>query len=282
MLNFFVWNQKKRNLLPQIVDIYIDERFDFIALIESQIDIEAAVKSLNAQGRRKFRTPDDPSTEPYFKILFNDKFSDVQIRLDNTRVVIYQLFPIEGLDIILVVVHLPSKLRSSPDRQALYVRKTIDSIRIIELELKHDRTIVIGDFNLNPYDDAMLGADAFNAGMESAHLITHPSRIVHGNVFRHFYNPMWGTMGDRTQGPPGTYFYNNSSEYINNYWNTFDQVLLRPSIADQLSTSSPRIITESNSYKFLDLNGRPDSASVSDHLPIAFSLHPIQVKETKQ
>ncbi|UCH61882.1 MAG: endonuclease/exonuclease/phosphatase family protein [Fidelibacterota bacterium] len=281
MLNFLVWNQHKKNLIRAIVDIYNSERFDFIALIESQVDPNSTIKSLNAVSRYNFRSVVDPNPEPYFIIIYNDKFSDVQIRLDNTRVVIYQLFPKSYLDLILVTLHIPSKLRSSSKRQALFVRKTIDSIRSIEQYLNHDRTIVIGDFNLNPYDDAMLGADEFHTCMDLNHLRSRPSRIVHGDEFHHFYNPMWGTMGDRTTGPPGTYFYDDSSEYINTFWNTYDQVILRPSIANILSSSSPKIITNSKNYNFLDFNGRPDSALASDHLPIAFSLDDNQIKEAK-
>jgi len=63
--------------------------------------------------------------------------------------------------------------------------------------LGHSRTFLAGDFNMDPYDDGMLGAGALH-GMMTRRTALLGSRIVDGGRYHMFYNPMWGFMGDRT------------------------------------------------------------------------------------
>ena len=58
-------------------------------------------------------------------------------------------------------------------------------------------------------------------------------RVVQGTAYRFFYNPMWGLFGDRTVGPPGTY-YHRAATVGALFWHMFDQVLLRPVLMDLL------------------------------------------------
>ncbi|MBL8795846.1 MAG: hypothetical protein JNM56_18220 [Planctomycetia bacterium] len=81
---------------------------------------------------------------------------------------------------------------------------------------------------------------------------------------------MWGLFGDRTPGPPGTYFYSGSGPG-NPYWNIFDQVLLRPDIMDSLVEL--KIIDTDGQESLLTDRGRPRIATASDHLPILFRFN---------
>lgn len=94
-------------------------------------------------------------------------------------------------------------------------------------------------------------------------------RTVRGVGYSLFYNPMWGVLGDRTPGPPGTY-YRASSESVNYFWNTYDQVLLRQELMSHLRD----VLVPDNDgvNSLLTAAGLPDKVSGSDHLPLVFRL----------
>ncbi len=80
---------------------------------------------------------------------------------------------------------------------------------------------------------------------------------------------MWGKMGDSSGGAPGTYYYPGSG-YVSYFWNTFDQVLLRPALLDFFSNNDLRVISEIGDKHLMTENGI--SAAYSDHLPIIVRL----------
>ncbi len=168
--------------------------------------------------------------------------------------------------VLLCLAHLPSKLHSDDVDQlheAIYFRKDIESA---EVSSNHQNTIVLGDFNMNPFDDGMVSAAAMNA-VPSLAIARRESRVVSGRSHQFFYNPMWNLLGDFA-GAPGSYFL-SSPGYLSHYWNLLDQVLLRPTIADRLDRSSLGVLTQAGTMSLLSQDGRP---KISDHLPIYFSL----------
>jgi len=138
----------------------------------------------------------------------------------------------------------------------------------MEDRLGHDRTIILGDLNMNPFDPAMVGADGLHA-VSARSVAAEGSRIVQGHRRKFFYNPMWHYMGDAGAKPAGTYFY-RSSTYLSYFWNTFDQVLLRPPLMNYFQDDALRIVTDIRG-KLLFRNGRI-SNDYSDHLPIIVTI----------
>lgn len=80
---------------------------------------------------------------------------------------------------------------------------------------------------------------------------------------------MWGLFGDRTPGPAGTYYYDNSTP-VTYFWNVFDQVLLRPDLMHRLDALD--VLSNDGDGSLLTPHGRPDRARGSDHLPLFFRL----------
>ena len=93
----------------------------------------------------------------------------------------------------------------------------------------HQRTVVFGDFNMNPFETAMVSSTGLNAVM-SRRIAARVSRKVLGRDYRFFYNPMWEHFGDAKSDTAGSYHYDNS-EHVNYFGNVFDQVLVRPELA---------------------------------------------------
>jgi len=110
-----------------------------------------------------------------------------------------------------------------------------NEIERIEFEHKCNNSIIIGDFNMNPYEPGMLGASALHS-LSSRNIVKKQKRILHGKEYNMFYNPMWSLLGDINL-PDGTYFYDDSSQEVNLYWNIFDQVLIRPSLIELFNST---------------------------------------------
>ena len=139
-----------------------------------------------------------------------------------------------------------------------------------ETQIGHKKTIIVGDFNMNPFDYGMIAGPAMNSVMTKK-IASRGSRTIQKRKFHFFYNPMWGCFGDRSDGLAGTYYYDKSG-HVNYYWNIFDQVLLRPELIKFFIDQKLKILISDGNSSLLNSNGIPDCNHFSDHLPILFSL----------
>ena len=123
---------------------------------------------------------------------------------------------------------------------------------------------------MNPFEEGVTGALALHAVM-TRKLAERKDRIVQGTPYRFFYNPMWGFFGDRSNGPPGTY-YHRKATMGDLWWHMLDQVLLRPELMDLLQDLAilDRVAGESLLTQQADL---PRDTDCSDHLPLTFRLN---------
>ena len=80
---------------------------------------------------------------------------------------------------------------------------------------------------------------------------------------------MWGYFGDKSPGPPGTYYY-SATNPINYFWNIYDQVLVRPGVLDWFHDLS--ILDHDGKESLLSGNGLPNKSQASDHLPLIFRI----------
>ena len=138
----------------------------------------------------------------------------------------------------------------------------------IESDLNTKNTIIVGDFNINPYDKSCVSARYFHSIPVFEETIRE-TRKVAGKEYQMFYNPMWNFLGDFKE-PYGTYYY-NSAYTVNPFWNIYDQVIIRPALRKSFVDESLKIITKTVSTSLIDDKKHPDH-SISDHLPITFEI----------
>lgn len=201
----------------------------------------------------------------------------------NNKLVFVHLKKINGKeDFNIVGAHMYSKLNT--ERQQLWKNKPfIETIELFErTQTNNDKTILIGDFNYNPFDTSLTDPYVFNA-VDNKHLISTFRNYSIGNNHHNFwYNPMWNLLGDydfRTNSDKnisGTYFINSESEIP--YWNLIDGTLLRPSIMNRFDYNMSEILTKTTQREFLKpLIIRSDESFLiddfSDHLPIKVTLN---------
>lgn len=130
----------------------------------------------------------------------------------------------------MVGVHLPSLMAYSGQDQTLMTCRVAEEIRIHTEKYSNLPLIIIGDFNMNPFHDALVGSEGFHALMDRRD-VTKKTRIIQGTERRILYNPIWGALGDISDGPPGTYYYRDSKP-ISHFWHAYDQVLISAELLD--------------------------------------------------
>lgn len=268
-MNLFFWNLNKKDLIETLPALSRKYDADVIILAESPFSDTATLRALNDNQERKFLLP--PNFSSRLNIYTRFDLDSVIPLSDSTGIAIRHIRPPLGVDIILVAVHLPSKLYLNPSDHSFISVRLSQAINEAELRIGHERTIVIGDFNMNPFEDGLVSADGLHAVMDR-NIALKGQRIVQGETRKYFYNPMWSLLGDLSNGPPGTYHYSSSGQ-VCFFWNAFDQVLLRPSLLEYFSDNSLEVITGFNDTNLLSATGKPDKTNFSDHLPICINLN---------
>lgn len=140
-----------------------------------------------------------------------------------------------------------------------------------EQKVKHSRTILVGDLNMNPFEDGVVSALGLHSVM-TRKIAAKEKRIVQKSEYPYFYNPMWGLWGDGTDGPAGTY-YESRAEHVCHFWNMFDQVLVRPSLFSAFSNKDLKILMHDGTDPLINKHELPDEKHASDHFPILFKLN---------
>lgn len=177
---------------------------------------------------------------------------------------------------LLVPLHFPSRMYCSINKQLDLAELFKKQIEVTEHKEKL-RSIVFGDFNMNPFELGMINHKGFFAlpsqeliGMNSFYEIPYFS----------YYNPSWSKFGDHTtenttvsRRPSGSYFFSSSSD-INYYWYILDQVIIRKELITNFSLSSfEYIVGHQGGKEFIKADFTPDKSNFSDHLPIFFELN---------
>lgn len=256
------WNtHNNANINQYIRDLIITKGSTFVALAEYKDDILKLIEMLSESGIHMRLVPSIGcmritiiSSEPIIEPGIQSKYASFQI--------------VNGND-ILCCVHLQSKIYNDSDKQRqTTIRNIVYGICETEDKNNTSNTIVVGDFNMNPYDDGCLEADCFH-GLPIYHEAKRKIRKIADENYKMFYNPMWNFCGDFSK-PYGTY-YHSGNNLSNTYWNIFDQVIIRPDLKQRFTNKSLEIITSVNGNSLLNTSGYPNK-DISDHLPISFEL----------
>lgn len=279
MTTFLFWNINKKLLIKEIDNLCRIYDVDILILAESNISDVKILSTINLDNERTYLALYN-NLSRRIKFFFRYPPESIQPVADEGGYIsIRRLSPPIGNDILIAGIHLASKLYMSEDDQKFQAARMAEVIREAEERVGHERTIVIGDLNMNPFEVGVVAADCFHAVMDK-NIARKRSRTVQGKKKLFFYNPMWGKMGDTTPEPPGTYFYSNSS-YVSYFWNTFDQVLLRPDLLDFFRYENLKIVHEIDGESLLTPNNEIANA-YSDHLPIVIKLENERIDNVTQ
>lgn len=279
MASFLFWNlygrqeknraARKQRLLTGITRLTAARGLDVLMFVECALSPSEIVEALDAAGVGKYHLP--PSRSERIRIFtrmpeksFTDEFNNpTGGRLTIRRV---RVGPAPG--ILLAVLHFQDRASWSRDAQLMESVVLAQDIARAEENVGHSRTVLVGDLNMNPFDPGLVGTQALNAVM-AKNLARPVERRVAGRGYRCFYNPMWGCFGDRSPGPPGSFFL-TGSDPASHYWNIYDQVLLRPDLMQTLTHLE--IMDSDGAEPLVNRSQRPARSMCSDHLPLYFRL----------
>ena len=267
-MKFLYWNLNKQPIHQLIANIAHEHDIDTLILSECTIPIVNLQKSLNKHPPNIYTPTRSYVPDPLILTRFpSETFKTIS---NPSGVCVTKFIPPIGPDITIIAVHLPSKRFQKENEQIFQCTRLAKTIEETEKEIGHRRTLIVGDFNMNPFEHGVVGADGLHAVM-SKNIANKTSRIVNREERFFFYNPMWRHFGDYSDKPQGTYYY-NSAKQINYYWNMFDQVMIRPELIGYFNDDDLRILSLAGRTNLLGKSGIPNKKTCSDHLPIVFSL----------
>ncbi len=269
MLTFLFWNLARRDIADTVAALARENDVDVLILAENAIRATTLLRRLNPPGSVRYHYAPSPSGLPS-KVQTFFGYSPEFIRPlteYSPRAAIWRINLPSREEFLLCTLHLPSKLHMRESDLAQESALLNRFIRDEERAAGHSKTVVVGDFNMNPFEPGLTLANGFNAVM-ARDVALQRSRRISGRAHPFFFNPMWNHFGDGTGHPCGTYFHVPSG-YASLYWHIFDQVLVRPELISRFDVSNLRILDSYSGGRLTRENGRP---FVSDHLPIVFQI----------
>lgn len=272
MMRFLFWNLNRRDLHGFVRNLARQENADVVILAECPTSPAQLLEELNAEA------PDYADARHYQyapgncgHLLFFTRFESNLLTplFESHRVSIRRLALPACQSILVAAAHLPAKMNFSEESllvESVHLAQAIDEVEISE---GHQRTILLDDMNMNPFEAGMVIAGGLHAVM-SRRVAARKTRLVQRQRYKFFYNPMWNHFGDNGEAC-GT-FYFEGAEHLCYYWNLFDQVLLRPDLLEGFAPENVRIPTSIRGFSLLQEDGQPDKETVSDHLPVTLEL----------
>lgn len=267
MLKVLFWNTNRRPVSHLVAELVREHRFDLLVLAEAE-GYRAEILAAIARTGRRYRLPDTLAQR--ITIITRLPRRCVIPVHDDAYVSIRRISPPIGKEFLLVAAHCPSKMYYGDDDLAMLASRLPAHIREAEERVGHQRTVVVGDLNMNPFEAGVISSECLHAVM-TRRLAAKSSRVVAGEERTFLYNPMWRFFGSGVDGPPGTYYYRGTTP-VTYFWHMFDQVLIRPTLLDSFDDEMLQIITSVGKSSLVREDGTPDSDVGSDHLPISFEL----------
>lgn len=267
MVKILCWNIRSKSLVGPIVECYQQHKFDVLFLLESSHSIADEV--LDGLRTHVPTAIHEGGTLPDKTTILCSNQLGLKEVFSSNRLSIRKMKAFET-DFLVCAFHGVDK--HNYDEFGQY-NESILAMTYIETEVvaeKISNVVVIGDFNLNPFDPMMTKLEGMNALMERKWRKPRPSTKVKNKRMLKFYNPMWSLFGDLTAGPPGTFYHKGTTKGMHG-WNMVDQAIVSSQALPWFSSVS--ILEKAGPHELVNpTSGRPDDKKYSDHLPIMLEL----------
>ena len=234
---------------------------DILVLNENHVSSEETLQALRKNVSRNFYCPIASPTERFHCFCKNHELDMSEIH-SGLRMSVRKL-KIGSHRTLLGLVHGVDMRNYDSETRQSFAQTIADEIRFVQGQQNTNKFILLGDFNMNPYDRGMNLAAGLNAMMTKS-CIERGYRKHLEREYDFYYNPMWSLLGDKTDGPAGTvYDTSNQGQYG---WSMLDQVIISYSIVGLFR--SVKILTEAGTESLMNSKGHPDAVHTSDHFPL--------------
>lgn len=270
LMTFLFWNVKKNPVQKTIADLAVMYEIDVIILAECNIEETVLLSELNSRSDSRYSLPARRGRKTDIYTRFPPEWLTPLADIYGLSIQHLEN-PIVNDTLLVVAAHLPSRLHQTDEGLSHLAARWRSAIEEAEKRVGHTKTVVVGDLNMDPFHSGVVSSEGFHGTMDKRIANRKTRRVLEQD--RHFfYNPMWSLFGNDSDGPPGTYYYDASSEPVNYFWHMYDQVLLRPDLIPFFPDRELKILTHTQSASLVTNSGKPDADNTSDHLPLLFKL----------
>lgn len=266
-MRILFWNVNKKDLTSLVCLIAASTNADIIVLAENSVSSNDTLLALKTNVSQNFYFPKVISKpdQKFHCFCRNPKLGLSETHKSGRTSV--RKLKIGHQNTLLVLVHGVDIRNYDKEARQEYAHILASDLRFLQDEKKTNKLILLGDFNMNPFERGMNMASGLNAMMTKT-CVKLGSRKHLGDNYDFYYNPMWSLFGDNTDGPAGT-IYDTSSQGPYG-WSMLDQVIIHHSIIGLFD--NVKILTEAGSKSLMSKKGRPDAKNASDHFPILVNL----------
>lgn len=278
-VNFLFWNLKggsQDSLCACLTELVVLHDIQILIVAEATLTLrQRFLQHCQGQG---LGYSELETLQPQVKTHIFSRYPPASFRdlagSDRMRVLAVKIGDLE--EILLFSLHLWDARNSSLEDRGFRSMQIAQQIKAQQNLAGHSRSIVVGDFNMNPFDPPMISPAGFHAVMDRAISQRRTSaqrngRIIDDETYPYLYNPTWHLMGNQVSRVPGSYYF--SQPKVTHYWYTLDQVLVGPDLVSRFSIDSLELLTQVNDHHLLTPQaGKPNAKLYSDHLPLKFSL----------
>jgi len=272
LMRIAFWNINNKFLIDEITELTVNENLDLLILAECKYSDSDIINRLSTSTSSTWNICTKSKRIKIFARLDSKYIDNFDGEFDGPSWTVTRLRAPLQSDIAIVGVHMPSKLYLDNLSQSFECVNIMSKVRKFENEKTTKKTLLIGDFNMNPFEPGMTASIGIH-GIKDRTIAINQLRKIQKIKYDYFYNPMWNFLGDASS-PTGTFYY-PQSVHITHFWHTFDQLLFRPHLLRYYDDTSLKIITKIGRKNLLNAKGIP-LKTYSDHLPIFVSFNLIK------
>lgn len=243
------WNLFRKNLIGPLIQIILENDVDIVVLVETEnLDVQGVVNALKLQNQEWKVLEICPEAD--IRVLAKRNIH-ISVHKEDKRFASYKIFKKEEV-YLFNVVHLSSAMyleEAARDQRAMNISRVLRKIEegvFVDTEYK---SIVVGDFNLQPYSLGISSVHGFNATMSMTEAKKR-FRKVEDEPKLFYFNPTWKLMGDN-KIVQGTYYNSSDQQEKSIFWYTFDELLIRPYFIDRFNWDYFGIIEKTDNYCFV-------------------------------
>ena len=179
------WNTGHLNNAVLLATLAKEQKADLLILAESGTDLAQLLPALNTGEPSQFFPDASPGLSDRLQIFYRYDPSAVRLVQDTFDIAIRSIKPPLQASILLIAAHLSSKLYLTSEDQLISTPRFARIIEDAEKSVGHCRSIVIGDFNMNPFEPGMVGAQGLHAVMDRRIALRSESSVL-GQKYRFF------------------------------------------------------------------------------------------------
>lgn len=265
MYRIVFWNVNRKDLREHVCSIGAASNADAIVLNENSVAQADTLVALRDHVSADFFYPNVISNDR-FHCFCRTRSMDLSEVHRGNRISVRRMMLGSRRTLLALFHGVDIRNNDASERQA-FVHLVADELRMVTARAGTSNLVILGDFNMNPYESGMGLATGFNAMMTRS-CTARGTRTQNDKPYDFYYNPMWSLFGDNTAGPAGTV--HDTSHQGPYGWSMLDQVLLHHSMVDRFH--NVQILTHAGATELTNMNGRPNAAGASDHLPILVDL----------